>query len=736
MPSLKLGDTRNLQATDPILAFGFPFGKAIAVNDGSNPSISVNIGRVTSLRRADGELRLIQTDAQINPGNSGGPVIDEDGKVIGVVLAGIKNSGVHFVIPIERVHRVLDEPIVTFRIPEKAAKLDITKPREFEVEVTPAPWMEDLEYNVTMTIGRKAAQRTLKLDRAANNTYTVTAPLVKRKEGATVMVEATLEGESVTFAVPNTTRIMVKDEEIPLTAVETLTRQPNGIYIVRRRGQSRRIVGKLTNFALSDIQVTLPDGTTKKMDLTKARRLVFPPQETPEEVLIAVSVTAPNGAQVGALRRAVAITDTKVAVRDNVDFPGGRIEGLDLPEPEDRLKEPKKLKLPAAIEDVCYGAAGRYMICRLANRQLAVVDLGTGQVAGYISLASSNVAIAGGQRDVVVVIRDKAIAMRYSLMTFRKTLTKKLDVKGEVRGIAMGHASKGPLAVASGLDRYNGSVKFFTLNSLKPAKLTGGTSSNLRHRNGTFMRASANGELFCMHGAAMLQIEKDRIISRSQNRQELELPSPDGLFVHGSSGTYAVPGSRLVTGITLPAVHGSFFMRVQGYSRNQIKRDAKVSLHVQGNSDPIGDLSKTFQLFNTARAVVGSRATLKLDQRIAFAPGLGMIAVVHSDFVQLWPFDLLDVFKESDKNYLVVVSDAPPRAKVGTTYTYPIKVLSKAGNVQLNLDGGPDNLKMDKQGVIRWKPKREHKGETESVIVTITDASKKELLYTFQIRCE
>ena len=100
-PALDLGDAADLFETMPVTAFGYPFGKMLA-DKGESPSVTVTTGRVTSLRKSKGELHLVQLDNSLNPGNSGGPVLDEKGRVVGVVQAGIRGSGVNFAIPVSR----------------------------------------------------------------------------------------------------------------------------------------------------------------------------------------------------------------------------------------------------------------------------------------------------------------------------------------------------------------------------------------------------------------------------------------------------------------------------------------------------------------------------------------------------------------------------------------------------------------------------------------------------------
>ena len=78
--------------TASVTAFGYPLGTMVPHETGKYPSVSVNGGRITALTKGEDGLSLIQLDAALNPGNSGGPVLDHEGKVIGVVAAGIAGS--------------------------------------------------------------------------------------------------------------------------------------------------------------------------------------------------------------------------------------------------------------------------------------------------------------------------------------------------------------------------------------------------------------------------------------------------------------------------------------------------------------------------------------------------------------------------------------------------------------------------------------------------------------------
>jgi hypothetical protein len=117
----------------------------LSVNSHDYPSVSVNTGKITSLRREDGRLALIQVDATVNPGNSGGPLPDSQGRVIGVIASGVQmffgQSGVNFAIPVRRLKEFLDTPHLALVEPV-VKSADRYAPAEFQgnlFRLGPAP---------------------------------------------------------------------------------------------------------------------------------------------------------------------------------------------------------------------------------------------------------------------------------------------------------------------------------------------------------------------------------------------------------------------------------------------------------------------------------------------------------------------------------------------------------------------------------------------------------------------
>lgn len=102
-PYIELGDSSQLELGEDVIAVGYALGEfRNTVSTGVVSGLSRFIQAQTGMARHTERLRgLIQTDAAINPGNSGGPLVNMEGKVIGIstaVVFGAQNIG--FAIPI------------------------------------------------------------------------------------------------------------------------------------------------------------------------------------------------------------------------------------------------------------------------------------------------------------------------------------------------------------------------------------------------------------------------------------------------------------------------------------------------------------------------------------------------------------------------------------------------------------------------------------------------------------
>lgn len=130
---LALGDDARISELTELVAFGYPFGVALA-EKGKYPAISANVTNVSSLRRSEGALEFIQVDSSLNPGNSGGPVLSADGKVAGMVVAGIQGAGINLLIPASRIRNFMKLASVDFQLPTVAAS-SLAAPCEFSARI-------------------------------------------------------------------------------------------------------------------------------------------------------------------------------------------------------------------------------------------------------------------------------------------------------------------------------------------------------------------------------------------------------------------------------------------------------------------------------------------------------------------------------------------------------------------------------------------------------------------------
>jgi Do/DeqQ family serine protease len=110
LTAVPIGDSDRLQVGDFVLAIGNPFGLGQTVTSG----IISALGRSgLGIEGPEGYEDFIQTDASINPGNSGGPLVDLQGRVVGIntaILApGGGNIGIGFAVPINMARQVMDQ---------------------------------------------------------------------------------------------------------------------------------------------------------------------------------------------------------------------------------------------------------------------------------------------------------------------------------------------------------------------------------------------------------------------------------------------------------------------------------------------------------------------------------------------------------------------------------------------------------------------------------------------------
>ena len=120
LPEIPAGDSSSISIGDPVIAFGSPLGLSGTVTSGIVSALNRPV--TTGSINAESYMDAIQTDAAINPGNSGGPLVDSQGRIIGVNSAiatlgatatSNGNIGLGFSIPFNQAKRIANELIAT-----------------------------------------------------------------------------------------------------------------------------------------------------------------------------------------------------------------------------------------------------------------------------------------------------------------------------------------------------------------------------------------------------------------------------------------------------------------------------------------------------------------------------------------------------------------------------------------------------------------------------------------------
>jgi Do/DeqQ family serine protease len=111
LPTAELGDSERLRVGQWVVAIGNPFGL--------DRTVTVGIVSATARTRVGVTTyeNFIQTDASINPGNSGGPLLNLDGRVIGINTAIVAaGQGIGFSIPISEAKTVMAQLIARGKV--------------------------------------------------------------------------------------------------------------------------------------------------------------------------------------------------------------------------------------------------------------------------------------------------------------------------------------------------------------------------------------------------------------------------------------------------------------------------------------------------------------------------------------------------------------------------------------------------------------------------------------------
>lgn len=735
--ALSLAADDVLTETQRIYAFGYPFGSALSFDEKGYPSISINSGEVTSLRKRDGQLEAIQVDASLNPGNSGGPVIDTNGQVVGVVVAGIVGTGVNFVIPISHVNRflknnpvVLTDPLIKFD-----QRYEIAEFRCILVDPRQEQQAQMMELYLSNEMDK---ERRIEVTHESDGTWLAHAqPVAKPTDDAQKVMVALLLSNGVAKGLVTDQTIKVDGKPLHLSELKQieLGEKP---FVETSSGQ--KIAGTISD--LDSIKLTAKEGIHEYKAAEFKSIMIEGPWAGPSRIdyrIVARSkdhVLSTTTGHLNFFLPPTAHTFPKNTPPDeaNAQRPTTAVVAL--------AAEPQVLNLSGPIEQMTMGAAGRYMFLRCKGlNKLVVVDLPKARIVKYIDLPDTNVpAVFAAGMDWLFVLTAPNVIQRWNLQTLesdRIIYVADLDLGSQfflINQLVMGSASAGPLA-------FKGSVREMvlfdpqTMTKLPMKSLGGGVTLKTV--------ASADGSCFVswdptrsLSGVnAMVREGNEYKIYQDSNSIGELCTTFDGSFVLASSGIIYSPQAKRVNVnilgryLPVPVMQAGFFLGVTMPSATEPRAGACVFSETT--------MQKVFDLPELPERnfrADDSNSPSHFGVKIQLIPRYNLLVSTDqlADRLFIRKFDFDQALRDAHFDSLYVQSVPNLYAQPGTTYSYPLDVHGADAELQYALAECEPGMQISPQGLLTWPVPPDFFRSTVPVVITIT-SGKQQITHRFRI---
>ncbi|WP_020473052.1 YncE family protein [Zavarzinella formosa] len=424
--------------------------------------------------------------------------------------------------------------------------------------------------------------------------------------------------------------------------------------------------------------------------------------------------------------------------------------------------ERKEYSLPEVADRAIPAGDGRFIVFHFSKiRKLGLFDVNEGKITKYVDLAEDKPLITAGMNKIVTYLPEAGMIQRHNLLTGERELMKPLKLAGNIKQLAMGSASAGPVAVATEQGGILLDLETLTRMQLPdvPAPANppfGNPDPQPVHLPFTTDKlwAGANGRAFASvnrvrdHCTVVLDSGGADVKSRFGEIFFFGKPSPDGRrFFFGGVGAITSDG-RFDAAVVLPkepldarkglmllpAEHGPYYFRLNYLSESGgpalVPKDsaAAVSVHAYGVDKPLIRLA--------SMPVAGWKNDVSLTESVLFIPRAGLLTVLSPsrDKLNLIPVDLDQAMDDSGMDYLLVTSQPPRTYSSGREFRYPVRVRSRAGKLMFNLESGPAGMKVAPDGTISWKPDITLNDREISVVLNVKDGTAKETLHVFTLR--
>ncbi len=411
----------------------------------------------------------------------------------------------------------------------------------------------------------------------------------------------------------------------------------------------------------------------------------------------------------------------------------------------------QEIQLPAPVDNATLGAGGRYLILHIKPLfKLAVFDIETLNIVGYVPVSDGRVLFAAGAEHLVVVQPEEGTITRWSLANLQRELTTSFAATYSATDLAMGSASAGPLVVASSQEGANRSdVQFFDLQTLKPLEVEVTTQANTPPRwyDVSAVRAAADGCTFGVAGARDAKIlvlsgQRAELYEDPSRKAHFASPGPISQVVFTDAGLFNSQFKPLKQdGIsrlqpTVPATRGPFYLSVDAPISYSVGDPllGSVSLQLAPYVAPLATF-RDLRLKGNRSEYFNRRGGLSLDRRLVFHPPAGRIVAIadEHDRLLIKQIDLAAILARADIHDLLVMSQPPPMVHPGQNYRYQLEVLSSSGGIEYELTTGPQGMTITPTGLVSWRAPESRVPATAHAVISIKDQSSQSVFHTFAV---
>lgn len=729
LTALELAGDAELEKTRSAKAFGFDFFSTPNPLE-QPPAVRVTGMGIQAPRPLDGAWANLELDTPVHPTNNGGPILDEAGRVVGVLGGGDPGNMLQTGYPAPRLAPFIAEPDMSVT-PDVIGVSKRSDAVEFAVTVTRFNGSTP-PYAVELTLpGGPDKPRTIRATPATPGVYKVTAPPLPPPAGPQrLAVRLTNPDGSIAGTTLDHT-IGVGGRTCMLG---TVARIDGGTAPSLTLRDGERIAGPITGAA---VPVTI-GGMTVTVDLATAARVeVAPAEPTPGGVDYTLTVRS-GDALVGERSGTIPLVSAAGPVPGAAGV-GGPIRPPFLP--ADRTI----VRLPGVVDDVVPAAGGRLLILRMNKlKLLGIFDVNVARIARYVPLPADDALIAAGMEKMVCASPAQKTFARYDLDTFAREATVPLDVTAQIDGIVMGSASNGPVMIVTRAGHFLRDLA--TLGPFDLVKPDREWGSNYTSQHAYHANASADGQTFAgwedvsPSGIRTMRLEGNSATYRSQHESAGELmPSHDGSVLFTRNGVYSamlrpLDEDRFRGRLCLPSSHPDFFVSVVGSDKVTVSPDRRLKLGIHATFDR--RLLVTIpEIDDLTEAGWGGGGPLPLSRRLHVVPDATLVITMPESRTSLTlrRFDLFAEMEKADVDYFFVTSRPPLAATRGGAYAYDVTVRSRRGGTEFALDHAPAGMRISPNGQVTWDVPADYPGKEAVVIISLRDASGQQIYHSFTL---